>query len=108
MSSENKPSSLPATLFTFLALYLTTLFSLDTWSAARGSPFSLSPSASTYFRPGNPRPSADSYQGQYHASGRRDGGVGGGSRGVGRLANARDSRPPMPLVGTASCGACMG
>ncbi|KAF1947206.1 hypothetical protein EJ02DRAFT_449797, partial [Clathrospora elynae] len=95
------------TLFTFLALYLTTLFSLDAWAAARGSPYRAS-GANSFYRPANPTPAADSYQGGMHGWGNAGPGRGGGgNRGVGRVSQARDSRPPMKMGGTAGCGACL-
>ncbi|KAJ4358731.1 uncharacterized protein N0V89_003315 [Didymosphaeria variabile] len=74
--SEAKSSPVN-TLTTFLALYLTTLFSLDTWTAARNSPY-REPSATSFYRPAN-RPSE--YQAGMHGQGRRGtGGSGGGRR----------------------------
>ncbi|KAF2241736.1 hypothetical protein BU26DRAFT_511154 [Trematosphaeria pertusa] len=113
--ADNKSQSLlhrtGDTLFTFVALYLTTLFSLDTWAAARGSPYRAPGSTNTYFRPANTPPPPDSYQGGMHGRGNagpRTGGDESRRRDVGRVPGARDSRPPMQLWGTASCGACMG
>ncbi|KAF2000773.1 hypothetical protein P154DRAFT_194667 [Amniculicola lignicola CBS 123094] len=115
MSTE-KPSTVRSTtdtLFAFFALYLTTLFSLDTWDAARSSPYRL-PSSNIYFRPAAVRPAPGSYQAGMAANGvlpgsRYAGNEGGsGRRDVGRIGGARDSRPAMRLVGTASCGACLG
>lgn len=101
-------STFTDSLFTFFALYLTTLFSLDTWAAARKSPH-RTPGNNAFYRPANTLPAADSYQGGMH--GRGNAGPGSGSRGnsenVGRVPQARDSRPPMKLFGTAACGACM-
>ncbi|KAF2703944.1 hypothetical protein K504DRAFT_463016 [Pleomassaria siparia CBS 279.74] len=93
------------TLFTFVALYLTTLFSMDTWDAARGSPYRSS-GANTFYRPAHPIPSPDSYQGAMRGF-QRQGGNGSGARGVGRLPSAVDSRPPLKMGGSAACGACM-
>ncbi|ORY10637.1 hypothetical protein BCR34DRAFT_601927 [Clohesyomyces aquaticus] len=107
MSTEKQSTSLPTTLLSFFALYLTTLFSMDTWNAARGSPYRSTIDSSTYFRPAVTRPSPDSYQGRYSANGHRPGTRPDlGARGVGRVGGARDSRPPLRLVGTSSCGAC--
>ncbi|KAF2021804.1 hypothetical protein BU24DRAFT_438734 [Aaosphaeria arxii CBS 175.79] len=106
MSQENKTvlRSTTDTIFTFVALYFTTLFSLDTWNAARGSPY-RAPGTSTYFRPAAGNPSADSYQGQMYNGGRNGGGA--RRRDIGRVPTARDSRPPLRMGGTAACGACM-
>ncbi|KAF2788620.1 hypothetical protein K505DRAFT_420998 [Melanomma pulvis-pyrius CBS 109.77] len=110
MSSPNDKSLLTRTgdtLFTFVALYFTTLFSMDTWDAARGSPY-RAPGTNTFYRPAHPTPSSDSYQGAMRGLGPpRGNGGGGGARGVGRLPGAVDSRPPMRMGGTAGCGACM-
>ncbi|KAF2176983.1 hypothetical protein K469DRAFT_721071 [Zopfia rhizophila CBS 207.26] len=110
MSSPQKSSSLINTTISFFALYLTTLFSMDTWAAARGSPY-RAPTSNAYYRPANPIPSPDSYQGGMtgpnHWSGGGNSGNDAGRRDIGRVPNARDSRPPMRLIGTAACGACM-
>ncbi|KAH7079353.1 hypothetical protein BKA63DRAFT_563988 [Paraphoma chrysanthemicola] len=95
------------TLITFFALYLTTLFSLDSWAAARGSPY-RAPGANSFYRPATAPPAPDSYQAGMHGRGNAGPGSGGdGGRGVARLPQARDSRPPIRMGGTASCGACM-
>ncbi|KAF2274900.1 uncharacterized protein EI97DRAFT_434808 [Westerdykella ornata] len=103
MASENKSfvQSATDTVFTFVALYFTTLFSMDTWDAARSSPF-RAPGSNTYFRPAHPAPPPDSYQGRMFNSARNR----GDRRGVGRVPTARDSRPPIRMGGTAGCGAC--
>ncbi|KAF2199785.1 hypothetical protein GQ43DRAFT_397943 [Delitschia confertaspora ATCC 74209] len=89
------------TLITFFALYFTTLFSLDTWAAARNSPYREA--SSTYYRPADTRatrgPSRDS---RYYAPSVRPGGSGG----EGRIGSG-DSREPLKFGGAASCGACM-
>ncbi|KAF2679466.1 hypothetical protein K458DRAFT_393876 [Lentithecium fluviatile CBS 122367] len=106
MSTDKAPSS----LLTFLALYLTTLFSLDTWAAARSSPYRAPSASNTYYRPANTPPAPGSYQAGMHGRGNAgpgSGSGGGGGRGVGRVPQAVDSRPPLRLGGTASCGACM-
>ncbi|KAF2109586.1 hypothetical protein BDV96DRAFT_584986 [Lophiotrema nucula] len=107
-----------ATLFSFVALYFTTLFSLDTWNAARASAF-RAPGANTntYFRPANPPPSADSYQARYSANGHprgtdgsngSNGSNGSGSNGkVGRIPTVRDSRPALKMGVAGGCGSCM-
>ncbi|KAF2265280.1 hypothetical protein CC78DRAFT_532494 [Lojkania enalia] len=115
MPVEEKHSLLSTTtntLTTFLALYFATLFSFDTWSAARSSPF-RSPSSNTYFRPSN-TVAPGSYQSNYSANGRRpnenesgNSGSRGGDGGVGRVPSARDSRAPIGMGATAQCGACM-
>ncbi|CAN9295091.1 unnamed protein product [Alternaria alternata] len=121
MSSHKSPTPplttpTTSTLFTFLALYLTTLFSLDTWAAARGSPYRAPGNTSSFYRPGATPPAPDSYQGGMHGRGNAGpgtggggggGGRGGGGRDVGRVAQARDSRPPIKMGGSAACGACM-
>ncbi|CAI6337723.1 unnamed protein product [Periconia digitata] len=105
MSSDSKPSP----IFSFIALYFATLFSLDTWAAARASPY-RAPSSVAYNRPANMPPPRDSYQGGMHGQGRHgpssDGNL-GGRRPEGRIASARDSRPPMRIGANARCGACM-
>jgi hypothetical protein len=53
------------TLITFFALYLTTLFSLDTWAAARGSPY-RAPGANSFYRPASTPPAPGSYQAGMH------------------------------------------
>ncbi|KAF2643077.1 hypothetical protein P280DRAFT_421593 [Massarina eburnea CBS 473.64] len=107
-STPSTPSA-PSSLLTFFALYLTTLFSLDTWAAARNSPYRAPSANSIYYRPANVTPARDSYQGQMHGQGRYGPGSGseGSGRGVGRLPQARDSRPPLKMGGSAACGACM-
>ncbi|KAF2659260.1 hypothetical protein K491DRAFT_712782 [Lophiostoma macrostomum CBS 122681] len=105
MSSESKATPPPTnrgmgdTLFTFLVLYFTTLFSLDTWNAARGSAH-RAPSSNSYFRPANLPPAPDSYQGSMS----RFRGNGDGRRDVGRVQG--DSRPPLRMGTGSSCGAC--
>lgn len=105
-----RPSSattLPQTLLTFFALYLTTLFSLDTWNAARSSPY-RSTTTENLTRPSNPPPARDSYQGGMHGQGRHgygSGGSGGGN--VARLPQSRDSRVPLRMGASAGCGGCM-
>ncbi|KAH7067076.1 hypothetical protein FB567DRAFT_458401, partial [Paraphoma chrysanthemicola] len=97
------------TLITFFALYLTTLFSLDSWAAARGSPY-RAPGANSFYRPATAPPAPGSYQAGMHGRGNAgpgSGSGGDGARGVARLPQARDSRPPVRMGGTASCGACM-
>ncbi|CAG5177617.1 uncharacterized protein ALTATR162_LOCUS8314 [Alternaria atra] len=114
MEGHKSPTSLitstTSTLFTFLALYLTTLFSLDTWAAARGSPY-RAPGNNSFYRPAATPPAPDSYQGSMHGRGNAGPGAGsrggGGGRDVGRVAQARDSRPPIKMGGSAACGACM-
>ncbi|KAG9187913.1 hypothetical protein G6011_05784 [Alternaria panax] len=110
-----EPPTSPAThttsaLFTFFALYLTTLFSLDTWAAARGSPY-RAPGNNSLYRPAATSPAPDSYQGGMHGRGNAGPGPASGPRGrgrdVGRVAQARDSRPPIKMGGTAACGACL-
>ena len=107
LTLRSKPS-FGDSLFTFFALYLTTLFSLDSWAAARNSPY-RAPGNNAFYRPVNTLPAPDSYQGGMHGRGNAGPGSGGGGSGgnVGRVPQARDSRPPMKLVGTASCGACL-
>ncbi|KAF2131855.1 hypothetical protein P153DRAFT_394046 [Dothidotthia symphoricarpi CBS 119687] len=102
------PTSTTSPLLTFLALYLTTLFSLDTWAAARNSPH-RAPGSSSFYRPATVAPAPDSYQGGMHGRGNagpRSGGGGGargGSADVGRV----DTRAPVRMGGTAACGACL-
>ncbi|EMD65276.1 hypothetical protein GGP41_010194 [Bipolaris sorokiniana] len=92
-------------LIVFFALYFTTLFSLDTWAAARGSPY-RAPGSSSYNRPAPVAPSRQSYQGRMHGRGNAGPGSssGGGSR---RVAQVKDSRPPIKMGGSAACGACL-
>ncbi|KAF1831806.1 hypothetical protein BDW02DRAFT_649639 [Decorospora gaudefroyi] len=103
-SPTSSPSSaLHSTLFTFIALYLTTLFSLDTWSSAQNSPY-RNPSSGSHLRPNsNPTytPVPGSYQAGMHGRGNagplgngRGSGGGSGGRDVGRV---RDSRPPIKM-----------
>ncbi|EDU50122.1 hypothetical protein L13192_08317 [Pyrenophora tritici-repentis] len=97
------------TLITFFALYLTTLFSLDTWAAARGSPY-RAPGTNSYYRPATTTPGPDSYQAGMHGRGNAgpgSGGGGGGESGGGRSVGRVDSRPPIKMGGTAGCGACL-
>ncbi|KAF3000704.1 hypothetical protein E8E13_002619 [Curvularia kusanoi] len=101
MSSEHK-TSFGDSLITFFALYFTTLFSFDTWAAARNSPH-RAPGNSAFYRPANTPPAPGSYQGGMH--GRGNAGPGSGSRGS-RVAEVRDNRPPINVTGTAACGAC--
>jgi len=91
-------------LVTFFALYLTTLFSLDTWAAARGSPY-RAPGNNAFYRPANTPVAPDSYQAGMHGRGARGPGSGGAPRGgeVGRV----DSRPAFRVGMTSSCGGCM-
>jgi hypothetical protein len=98
-------TSVTTTISTFVLLYLTTLFSLDTWAAARGSPH-RAPGNNSYYRPAPAPVAPDSYQAGMHGRGSRGpgGGGGGGNRGV---FEQRDSRPPVRMGGTAACGACM-
>ncbi|UPX14063.1 uncharacterized protein EKO05_0004555 [Ascochyta rabiei] len=107
MVSETK-TSFGDTLYMFFALYLTTLFSLDTWAAARNSPY-RAPGNNSFHRPAHTPPAPDSFQGGMHGRGNAGAGSGSGGNGgnVGRVPQARDSRPPMKLWGTAACGACM-
>ncbi|KAF2738386.1 hypothetical protein EJ04DRAFT_573831 [Polyplosphaeria fusca] len=107
MAVEEKSSMLSSasnTVFSFVALYFTTLFSMDTWDAARSSPH-RAPGSNTYFRPAN-RPSE--YQSNYNAAGHRGGAGNGdlGRRETGRVPTARDSRPAMRMGASAGCGAC--
>ncbi|KAJ8106787.1 hypothetical protein OPT61_g9308 [Boeremia exigua] len=108
MLTLHSKGSFSDSLFTFFALYLTTLFSLDTWAAARNSPY-RAPGNTALYRPANAPPAPDSYQGGMHGRGNAGprAGNGGNDGGVGRVPQARDSRPPMKLWGTAACGACM-
>jgi hypothetical protein len=94
------------TLFNFFALYFTTLFSLDTWAAARNSPH-RAPSTNAFYRPTNTLPEPDSYQGGMHGRGNAGPGSGsGGGRDVGRVPQVRDSRPPIPMASMGSCSTC--
>jgi hypothetical protein len=109
-TSPATSTTLTSTLFTFLALYLTTLFSLDTWAAARGSPYRAPGNNNSFYRPTVIPPAPDSYQGSMHGRGNAgpgSGNQGGRNRDVGRVAQARDSRPPIKMGGTAGCGACL-
>ncbi|KAL5381777.1 hypothetical protein DPSP01_006961 [Paraphaeosphaeria sporulosa] len=102
--SESKSSASPmATLTTFLALYLTTLFSLDTWTAARNSPY-RAPSATSFYRPAGAQ---SEYQAGMHGQGRRGpAGRGSGGGRQGRLPATLDTRAPLRAGSTAQCGAC--
>ncbi|KAF2438877.1 hypothetical protein P171DRAFT_525963 [Karstenula rhodostoma CBS 690.94] len=99
--SEAKSSPIN-TLTTFLALYLTTLFSLDTWTAARNSPY-RAPSATSFYRPAG---APSEYQASMHGQGRRGPGGGSGGRREGRLPATLDTRAPLKAGSTAACGAC--
>lgn len=99
-------TSVGETLYMFFALYLTTLFSLDTWAAARNSPY-RAPGNNSFYRPASTPPTPGSYQAGMHGRGNAGPGSGDNSGNVGRLPQVRDSRPPMKLYGTAACGACM-
>ncbi|KAF1841310.1 uncharacterized protein K460DRAFT_379424 [Cucurbitaria berberidis CBS 394.84] len=107
-AKKSLTASATNTLFTFLALYLTTLFSLDNWAAARNSPY-RAPGNNSFYRPASTAPAPDSYQAGMHGRGNAGPGSGsdGDGRGVGRVPQARDSRPPMKIGGTAACGACL-
>ncbi|KAL5414409.1 hypothetical protein PMIN04_009046 [Paraphaeosphaeria minitans] len=102
--SESKPASSPiTTLTTFFALYLTTLFSLDTWAAARNSPY-RAPSATSFYRPAGAQ---SEYQAGMHGQGRRGPGRGESDRPrQGRLPATLDTRAPLRVGSTAACGAC--
>lgn len=91
-------------LTTFFALYLTTLFSLDTWTAARNSPY-RAPSATSFYRPAG---APSEYQAGMHGQGRRGpgGGNGGAGRREGRLPATLDTRAPLKAGVTSRCGAC--
>ncbi|KAJ4286733.1 hypothetical protein N0V90_012985 [Kalmusia sp. IMI 367209] len=102
--SEAKSS--PAnSIVTFFALYLTTLFSLDTWAAARASPYRAPSATNTYFRPASTPPAPGSYQAGMH--GRGNAGPGSGGRREGRVPQTLDARAPLKMGGSSSCGACM-
>ncbi|KAL1797063.1 hypothetical protein ACET3X_005603 [Alternaria dauci] len=106
MSTPNPPS----TILSFLALYFTTLFSLDSWAAARASPFRAPSTHNSVTRPITPAaPSA--YQAGMHGRGNAGpasrGGSARGGRDVGRVAQGRDGGPAMRMGGSAGCGACM-
>lgn len=108
MSSSN-PTSPTNTFLSFLALYLTTLFSLDAWASARNSPY-RAPGANSFYRPAGAPPSE--YQAGMHGRGNRGagsgiGGNGRGGRGGGNVPEVRDSRPAVGMGATAGCGACM-
>ena len=108
LTSPSK-TSFGDSLFMFFALYLTTLFSMDTWAAARNSPY-RAPGNNSFYRPATTAPAPGSYQAGMHGRGNAgpgSGGSGGNGGNVGRVPQARDSRPPMKLYGTAACGACM-
>ncbi|KAF1913454.1 hypothetical protein BDU57DRAFT_479646 [Ampelomyces quisqualis] len=104
-NSPHSPS-LPSQIITFFALYLTTLFSLDAFAAARNSPH-RAPSSAAIYRPAN---TPSEYQAGMHGRGAGGpssgggGGAGGNGRGMGEV---RDSRPPVGMGSTAACGACM-
>ncbi|PSN70042.1 hypothetical protein BS50DRAFT_571347 [Corynespora cassiicola Philippines] len=98
------------TLMTFFALYFTTLFSLDAWSAARNSAWRAPASGGNnmHYRPAVRAPEPGSYQAGMH--GRGNAGPRHGDeerRSTGRI-NQGDSRDPLKMYGTAGCGACMG
>ncbi|KAI4615403.1 uncharacterized protein J4E87_009081 [Alternaria ethzedia] len=110
----HRPTASPATptgtLLAFLALYLTTLFSLDTWAAARGSPYRAPGIDNSTHRPPVTAPARGSYQGGMHGRGRAGPGPGSQARGrghAGSVAQTGDSRPPIQMGGTAGCGACL-
>ncbi|KAH7126761.1 hypothetical protein B0J11DRAFT_579198 [Dendryphion nanum] len=105
MSTEKKSllQSTTDTVFTFVALYVTTLFSLDSWNAARGSPYRASMNSEAFYRPAAPTPSADSYQGRMYNGNRRNDGA--PKRNMGGLPNTMDARAPLKMKGP--CGTCM-
>ncbi|KAI4933291.1 hypothetical protein J4E86_011561 [Alternaria arbusti] len=113
----HKPTTSPATsstptstLFTFLALYLTTLFSFDTWAAARGSPYRAPGINNSTYRPAVTAPAPGSYQDGMHGRGRagpRSGSQARGGGHAGSIAQTSDSRPPIQMGGTAACSACL-
>ncbi|CBX94941.1 predicted protein [Plenodomus lingam JN3] len=108
-SSSTSSSSILSTLTTFTLLYLTTLFSLDSWAAARASPH-RAPGNTAHQRPSSSTPAPDSYQGGMH--GRGGAGLRGAAEGElgrrgGRDVGVVDSRPPMGMGGSAGCGACL-
>lgn len=103
MSSSN-PTSPTNTFLSFLALYLTTLFSLDAWASARNSPY-RAPGANSFYRPAGAPPSE--YQAGMHGRGNRGAGSGAVRRGGGNVPESRDSRPAVGMGATAGCGACM-
>ncbi|KAF1965090.1 hypothetical protein BU23DRAFT_520068 [Bimuria novae-zelandiae CBS 107.79] len=105
MSTEKSLASAPSSLFTFLALYVTTLFSLDTWAAARASPYRAPSATNTYFRPATTPPAPGSYQAGMHGRGYAGPGDGGESRRAGEIGRV-DARAPLRMGGSSGCGAC--
>ncbi|EAT91653.1 hypothetical protein HBI56_012600 [Parastagonospora nodorum] len=99
-------TSLTSTLTSFFALYFTTLFSLDSYTAARNSPFrpanqTLPPANSTQTG------ARSEYQAGMHGRGRRGPGGGEPPRGGRDVGGMRDSGPAVGMGANTSCGACM-
>ncbi|KAH4152020.1 hypothetical protein HBI26_028040 [Parastagonospora nodorum] len=99
-------TSLTSTLTSFFALYFTTLFSLDSYTAARNSPFrpanqTLPPANSTQTG------ARSEYQAGMHGRGRRGPGGGEPPRGGWDVGGMRDSGPAVGMGANTSCGACM-
>ncbi|KAF2856496.1 hypothetical protein T440DRAFT_549873 [Plenodomus tracheiphilus IPT5] len=99
--------SILSTLTTFTLLYLTTLFSLDSWAAARASPHRAPGTNASYNRPAASAPEPDSYQGGMHGRGNAGPRGPGDERRGGRDVGVVDSRAPMKMGGSAGCGACL-
>ncbi|KAI8937652.1 hypothetical protein NX059_005357 [Plenodomus lindquistii] len=108
-STTTKPTtSIFSTLTSFTLLYVTTLFSLDSWAAARASPH-RAPSNDAHYRPAPSAPAPGSYQAGMHgrgSAGPRDPDEERRRRG-GRDVGVVDSRPPLGMGGSAACGACL-
>lgn len=100
LTSINRKSSPLDTITSFVALYLTTLFSLDTWAAARNSPY-RAPGATSFYRPAGAQ---SEYQRGMHGQGRH--GPRGAPRREGRLPATLDARAPLRAGATAACGTC--
>jgi hypothetical protein len=101
--SKSTTSSFVQTVTTFFALYFTTLFSTDSYAAARASPFRP---ANSYIAQNPIVPGTRSeYQAGMHGRGAR--GPGSGEQPRRDIGGMRDSRPPVGMGATAQCGACM-
>ncbi|KAG8624408.1 hypothetical protein KVT40_007475 [Elsinoe batatas] len=79
-----RAKSLLSTIYCFIGLYLTTLFSLDSTAAAQGSPFAKSRGGGTQGRGSFPKPTFWGGSGGGGGDGRGPGGGGSGGSGGGK------------------------
>ncbi|KAF2488811.1 hypothetical protein BU16DRAFT_567777 [Lophium mytilinum] len=92
-------SGIADSAFVFVMLYLTTLFSTDTYAAALGSPYRRSTSASTLLRPSGVRDNPSPY-------GRLTGTPRGGGGGSGNMGRVNGDGGSLRLMASTGCGAC--